>query len=116
MKATHHDLHRLMNFRENFNESRLVCIANVKTNEVLRIPYVKALKFMFEEVTYKDKNGKEKTKTVPKREGWTFTAKKVYKQFVDSQLGIVPAPKFTYFDRKTGKTLLKNTFSYVEHS
>ena len=104
------DLNRLMNFKENLSDKRLVCIANTKTSEVLRVPYKKALEFMFKEENYVDKKGKEKTRTVPRNEGWEFTNKRVYKQYIDSQLGIIPPPTFTYFDRKTGEKFTKNTF------
>jgi len=58
----------------------LVCIANIQTNEVLRIPYNKA---MDEFVMKKDSM-------------WKFTTKKIYQRYVDSKVegSKITAPVF----------------------
>lgn len=60
-------------------QNPLVCIANIESNEVLRITMEQAIQFL------------QKSKSP-----WYFCEKRVYKQFIESKLGdgSVPAPEF----------------------
>lgn len=75
-------------------KSRFLCIANPKTDEVLRVT---------EEIAYE---------SLPK--GWYLTSKTVYKQYREhKKYGIVPAPKFRYnkvLKDGTTQERLKNVF------
>ena len=87
--------------KANENSNPLVCIANVETNEVLRILYSDAVTFL----------SKEKSL-------WRFTEKRIYKQYIDSKLegSNIPAPVF-YVGGKDEKGNITGYFVnvYVGH-
>ncbi len=113
-------INRVMNFKADYSENKLVCITNTK--EVLRVARYDAKKFFFKEVKASKEelvSRKQMGYSVDIKkgiwfksvDGWYYTTKKVYKQYRDSLIpnSKIPAPTFT-FKSKKDKTEAKNIY------
>lgn len=87
-------------FKKDSTPNPLVCIANIKTEEVLRIPYSEAVKFLSQN-----------------KSDWKFTEKRIYKQYIDSKLegNNIPAPKFHRILYINGKEAKEAINVYLGH-